>query len=91
MREYNSKTWRVFVHQHITQEHLAPDGLHITRKDITFSSTHTRQTLVKPYELLFFKLPMPVELHPYDYFEYFLIISSRPIIKGTSASFVCVF
>ena len=46
MREYN---FLVFVHQHITQKHLAPDGLHITRKEITFLSTHTRQTLVKPY------------------------------------------
>jgi len=88
IREYNFKTLRLYRASTYFSRLFGADRLHITRKEIIVLSKYTRQTLVKPYELLFFKLPMPVELHSYDYLS-ILIISFRTIIKGTSASFVC--
>ena len=88
IREYNFKTLQLGRASTYFSRTFGADKLHITRKEITVSSKYSCQTLVKPYELLFVKMSMPVEPHSYDYLS-ILIISFRTIIKGTSASFVC--
>jgi len=55
-----------YVHHHILQEHLAPDGVHLTPIGNNLIINAFASNLAQAIRIIVLKLPMSVELLPYD-------------------------